>query len=184
MMLGRAIAHLQQEDGWQAAVLLSAILGSDHLTERGRSSMYWLAAEAWDLAREPERRRDALGGFLVSVELLPEDDELHARANEVRAAFLAEKVRRHPLLGKTPETPIVIDDSHDVDAVVARLGCGRNGQAAWVAGQAPDSPGSERGLGVERGPNEGAESGLELEARTLTCSENGAQLTLWFELPR
>ena len=144
-----------------AAMFLDAILRSDHLTDRGRANVYWLASEAHRLAKHDDALLDALGGFLVASAVLPSDDELRVREVEARATLLARKVKDRALFGKSPGAAIPVEDARDPSGIVAELGCVEDKVATMPASQLDER---------------------RLEQRRMICSESGDSLVLWFDV--
>jgi hypothetical protein len=158
-----AIAALRASQPTHATVFIDAILRSDHLTERGRANVYWLAAEAHRLAGNDAGLVEALGGFLVAAAVLDADDDMRMREVEARAAIVARKVKVDPTLGKTPNEAIPVEDVRDPSGIVAELGCGARGDSRYIEAKV-------------------ASHGDELEERRLICTGTGEQLVLWFDL--
>lgn len=162
--LSGALAALRANQPQHAALFLDAILGSDHLSDRGRANIYWLAADAHRMAGHDDGYVDALGGFLVAADLLPVDEELRRREVEARARLLARKVRRDPLLGKSPHAAIRVEDARDPSGVAAELGCVE--QAVSTHGLTDAEDHQER----------------RLEERRLLCEGEGRPVVLWFDV--
>jgi hypothetical protein len=163
------MACLQRGDKAGAIPRLQALLGSDYLSERGRANLYWLLADAAD-GLDDERRRDALGGYLVAASILPVDAELRDRMGRARAWLLADDVHARAL-GTSPATAIDVDSVREADVVVAALHCGHRGGRYVVR------PAQPRAGAV-------SDPGDSLAARRLLCTETGDELVLWFRLPR
>lgn len=161
--LSGAIAALRASQPKHATAFIDAILRSDHLTERGRANVYWLAAEAHRLAGDDDGLVDSLGGFLVSAAVLEPDDDMQLREVEARAAIVARKVKVDSVLGKTPNDAIQVEDVRDASGIVAELGCGARGDSRYVEQKV-------------------AAHGAALEERRLICTGTGEPLVLWFDL--
>lgn len=155
--LSGALAALRANQPAHAALFLDAILKSDHLSDRGRANVYWLAADAHRQAGHDSAHADALGGFLVAAEVLPDDEDLRRREVEARAALVARRLKLDPSLGKSPLDAIRVEDARDVTGVAAELGCVEDG-----------------------GATHGKEDRL-LEERRLICREAG-RVVLWFDV--
>jgi hypothetical protein len=156
--LSGALAALRADQPQHAALFLDAILGSDHLSDRGRANIYWLAADAHRSAGHDEAYVNALGGFLVAADLLPLDEDLRRREVEARAALLARKLKRDPQLGKSPEDAIRVEDAREAAGVAAELGC------------------------VEDAVATHGESERRLEERRLKCHGREDHVVLWFDV--
>jgi hypothetical protein len=155
--LSGALAAMRANQPQHAALFLDAILDSDHLSDRGRANIYWLAADAHRLAGHEAAYIDALGGFLVAADLLPIDSEMRRREVEARAALVARKVKRDPFLGKTPRDAIRVEDARDPAGIAAELGC------------------------VEDAVSTHGEPDRRLEERRLICRGRG-DVVLWFDV--
>ena len=163
-----AVAALRAGDNEHAALFLDAILGSDHLTDRGRANLYWLLVDA-HRGRLAARRAtqidaalvDALGGFLVAADVIEPDPDLAARQVEARAILTATRLRVDPVLGQSPEAPIIVEDSRDPAGLIAELRCGPR---------------------AERYHERAVSSVGGLESRELVCAGDGTLRTLWFDL--
>lgn len=164
--LSGALAALRANQPQHAALFLDAILGSDHLSDRGRANIYWLAADAHHLAEHDGEYIDALGGFLVAADLLPIDEDLRVRQVEARATLLARKVKRDPLLGKSPRAAIRVEDPRDAAGVAVVLGCVE--QAVSTHGIRGEEQSEER----------------RLEERRLLCEGDRESVVLWFDVTR
>src|SRR5262245_42323712 len=70
-MLSASVDALRAGAPDTAAAFLDAIIRSDHLTDRGRTNVYWLLAQASRAAGQEERMIDAFGGFLVASQIVP-----------------------------------------------------------------------------------------------------------------
>ena len=82
----------------QAALFLDAILRSDHLTDRGRADVYWLAAQTWDAAGDEARAADCWGGFLVAVSILDQRDaNLNWRESKALTAWTGWRAKQNNL---------------------------------------------------------------------------------------
>jgi hypothetical protein len=163
VLIGEVGERLRRDDRPAAIARLTAVLRSDFLTDHGRAGLYWLLAQASD-GVDDDRRRDALGGYLVAASLLPPDPELVSRTRKARGALLAMKVEQQAL-GRTPTQAILVPTHTDADIVVAALSCGQAGDGRYVERRLP-----------------GTFRGEALEPRRLLCSENGDELTLWFRV--
>jgi hypothetical protein len=164
-LVGEALGCLQRGDKQGAVPRLVALLRSDFLSERGRANLYWLLAEAAD-GVDDERRRDALGGYLVAASVLDTEPEVRERMARARAWLVASDVRMLAL-GTSPERAIDVASRGEADVVVAALPCGQRG-GRYV----------DRGGVVDRARDK------SLTPRRLLCTETGDELTLWFRLPR
>ncbi len=157
--LAGSLAAMRAGKPEHAALFLDAMLHSDHLTDRGRANVYWFAAEAHRQAGQEDALVDALGGFLVAVEVVPADDEMLRRAVDARAMLLARKLKTHPLLGKSPGAAIPVEDARDPSGLVAELGC------------VEDAVSTVPGAG-----------GRRLEERRVICNDTGESLVLFFDV--
>jgi hypothetical protein len=165
-MLSASIDAMRAGSPDTAAIFLDAIVRSDHLTDRGRTNVYWLLAQANRAAGNEDRMLDAFGGFLVASQIVPTDDDLKQREVEARSILLANKVASRDL-GKTPEAAIPVEDARDPPSIVAELSCGPNGRASYV----------EDAVSTFQNPSQ-----RMLESRTLTCTSDGHQIVLWFDV--
>lgn len=168
LFLSASIAALHAGQGGHAALFIDAIIRSDHLTDRGRANLYWLLADAHRarLATEGATHADAalvdaLGGFLVAADVLEPDPDLSARQVEARAVLVATRLRVDPGLGKSPASPISVEDAREPAGVVAELRCGPRAERYYQ----------------RRVSNVGG-----LESRQLVCSGDGTLRTLWFDV--
>ena len=166
--LSGALASMRSGQPRQAAAFLDAILKSDHLSDRGRANVYWLAADAHHLAGNDERYVDCLAGFLVAAEVLPQDGDMRKREVDARAALVARKLKTSPVLGKSPSEAIHVEDARDPSTIVAELVCGRTGRYV-------------EDIVAKHGAADG-DTSRQLEERRLRCSEGGSQLVLWFDV--
>jgi len=165
--LSGALASMRNNQPRQAGAFLDAILKSDHLSDRGRANVYWLAADAHHLAGEDARHADCLAGFLVAADLLPGDGDMKKREVEARSTLVARKLKTSPALGKSPSSAIHVEDARDPATIVSELPCGRSGRYV------------ENAVATH---GEDASDGRQLEERRLVCSEGGGQLVLWFDV--
>lgn len=166
--LSASIAALRAGQGGHAALFLDAILRSDHLTDRGRANLYWLLADAHRVRLSSEGATtadtaliDALGGFLIAADVIEPDAELSERQVEARAILVATRLRSDPLLGMSPDAPILVEDARDPASVVAELRCGPR---------------------LERYYERAVSSVGALESRQLVCAGDGTLRTLWFDV--
>lgn len=162
VLIGAIGEHLRRDDRAGVIARVVAMLRSDFLTDHGRANLYWLLAEA-SVGVDDDRRRDALGGYLVAASLIPPDPDVVTRMRKARGALLAMKVQQQAL-GLTPAHAIRVPSHTDADLVVAALSCGHDG-GRYVERRLP-----------------GTFRGEALEPRRLLCSENGDELTLWFRV--
>lgn len=168
IFLSAGVAALRAGDYEHAALFLDAILGSDHLTDRGRANLYWLLVDA-HRGRLTTRGAthadgalvDALGGFLVAADVLEPDPDLAERQVEARAILTATRLRVDPGLGQSPDEPITVEDTREPASVVAALRCGPR---------------------AERYHERTVSSVGGLESRELVCAGDGTLRTLWFDL--
>jgi hypothetical protein len=168
MFLSASIAALRAGQGGHAAVFLDAILRSDHLTDRGRANLYWLLADAhrMRLASQGAEHADealveALGGFLVAADVVEPDPELSERQVAARSILVASRLRTDPLLGVSPDSPIIVEDAREPASVVSELRCGPRAEPYY-----------ERAVSNVGG----------LESRQLVCAGDGTLRTLWFDV--
>ncbi len=168
IFLSAAVAALRASDYEHAALFLDAILGSDHLTDRGRANLYWLLVDAHrgrltarGATHADAALVDALGGFLVAAEVIDPDPDLAERQVEARAILTATRLRVDPGLGQSPEAPIIAEDERDPASVIAALRCGPRAERYH-----------ERVVSNVGG----------LESRELVCAGDGTLRTLWFDL--
>jgi hypothetical protein len=161
-LIGEIGESLRRDDRAGVIARVVAMLRSDFLTDHGRANLYWLLAEA-SVGVDDDRRRDALGGYLVAASLIPPDPDVVTRMRKARGALLAMKVQ-HQALGLTPAQAILVPSHTDADLVVAALSCGSDG-GRYVERRLP-----------------GTFRGEALEPRRLLCSENCDELTLWFRV--
>jgi hypothetical protein len=161
-IIGEIGEHLRRDDRAGVIARVVAMLRSDFLTDHGRANLYWLLAEA-SIGVDDDRRRDALGGYLVAASVIPPDPDVVTRMRQARGALLALKVQQQAL-GLTPAQAILVPSHTDADLVVAALSCGNDG-GRYVERRLPGTFRSDA-----------------LEPRRLLCSENGDELTLWFRV--
>ena len=88
-LIEATLAAMEAHQPRHALVFLDALRRSDRLTDRGRANLYWMTAEAARAAGDAVTERDALGGFLVAAQLLPDDDIIGARARAAQQGFVA-----------------------------------------------------------------------------------------------
>lgn len=166
MLLANAVGALDENQPHKAARMLDALARSDNLTERGRANVYWLMAEAHGQSGDDAALVDALGGFLVASQVLEDDASMADRQIQARAALLSAKLRITPELGSSPSFAIPIDDARAASTVVERLGCGPRRDMPYV----------------EQKTNEQRDASRVLEEHTLTCTDDGRTMTLWFDV--
>jgi hypothetical protein len=167
VLLARALSAVEGNRHAEAGALLDAVLRSDHLTDRGRANLYWLAADAHHRSGDTAAATDALGGFLVAFQVLPSDAELERRAVHARATLVTQKMERDPALGRGAENPIPVEDLRDPTTVMARLGCGPSGDARYV----------DETVEQVRSVDD-----RKLLSRRAVCSSDGKILRLWFDV--
>jgi hypothetical protein len=166
MFLQGSVAALRAHEPAHAALFLDAILRSDHLTDRGRANVYWLLGEARRQLGDDARLADAMSGFLVAATLVHEDDDFLDRQARARVTLAATRLRMSPALGTSPTQPIRVDREGDVGELVGTLGCGPQRTMPYV----------------EQGKHRAHDARRTLEARTLTCTDDGTTVTLWFDV--
>jgi hypothetical protein len=166
MLLAAAVAALEEDEPRKAARLLDALARSDNLTERGRANVYWLMAEATGQAGDDAALIDALGGFLVAAQVTEGDAIMDDRRAQARAALISAKMRMTPALGTSPALAIPVEDAMVATTVVQRLGCGPRRDMPYVQQRTAETTQAAR----------------VLEEHTLTCTDDGRTVTLWFDV--
>jgi hypothetical protein len=167
-MLESAFEAISDGDHARAADLFSAVLATDFLTDEGRADLYWMKAEAHRRMDDPAARTDALGSFLLSSELVPPTQDLLTRRLLARSALVAMKVADDPGFGRSPETPITVQDVREPASIMASLSCGPSGRGHYVD------------IAIRSVKRAGDDSSLV--QRRAECHPSGHTLELWFDL--
>lgn len=166
-LIAEAVSRLREpRDAAGALARVEAVLRCDFLTDHGRADLYWLAAEAAGDV-DDARRRAHLAGFLVAASVVDHDADVLGRVARARTELLASQVRAGTL-GKTPERAINVTTTSEADSLVAQLGCGATGRAAYI---------ERHGMVATHDDNDRLPV-----PRRLLCTENGDELVLWFRL--
>lgn len=149
-----------------AVQLYGAVLATDYLTDKGRANLYWMRAESFGEMRQEDGRRDALAGFLVASDLPPADEDLTARRLLARSALTAMRVEEDPGFGRSPETPISVEDLREPASIISSLSCGESRDAHYVD------------VAIRSVRREQS----RLVHRRAECERDGAVLDLWFDV--
>lgn len=169
-MLEGAFDAVGQEDHPLAAGLFRAVLATDFLTDKGRTNIYWMAAESARRIHDTRGRSDALGGFLIASELIEEDDDLVLRRLIARSVLAALRVTQDPGFGRSPELAISVEDAREPASIMASLSCGPGGEGRYV---------DVAIRSVERPPED---SERRVVRRTAQCQQTGRTLDLFFDV--
>jgi hypothetical protein len=165
-LIAEAVSRLREpRDAAGALARVEAVLRCDFLTDHGRADLYWLAAEA-AADVDDHRRRAHLAGFLVAASVVDHDVDIRDRMARARTQLLASQVRAGTL-GKTPERAIDVTTTSEADSLVAQLGCGATGRAAYI---------ERHGMVATH------DDDTHPVPRRFLCTENGDELVLWFRL--
>jgi len=150
-----------------AAAQFRAVLLTDFLTDAGRMNIYWFTAEAHSRFDDRDGERDALEGFLLAAEqvALPNEDVL-ARAMHARSVLASLKLAESADFGRSPESPIVVEDPREPASIVASLACGPEGKGRFVAVD-------EEAVVLEHS---------QLVHRRVSCYGSTQTMDLWFDV--
>jgi hypothetical protein len=169
-MLEGAFDAVTRDDHPLAAGLFRAVLATDFLTDKGRTNIYWMAAESSRRIHDTRGRSDALGGFLIASELVDEDDDLVLRRLIARSVLAAIRVAEDPGFGRSPELAISVEDAREPASIMASLSCGPGGEGRYV---------DVAIRSVERPPSEAER---RVVRRTAQCQQTGRTLDLFFDV--
>lgn len=166
-MIEDAFTASAAHDTLRALQLFGAVLSSDTLTDRGRANLYWVVARLHRDQGNAEGEAEALAAFLVASEFVPPDERIVSQQLVARALRAALRVENEPHFGRTPDTPIRVEDTREPASILASLPCGQSGEGRYLD------------IAIDAfAPLEGE----RLIRRRAACDESGDVLDLWFDV--